>query len=46
MGFESFEKLEVYKKCRDFRIEISKVANQHFPEQEKFLLYLFTDKPA
>lgn len=38
MSFGSFEDLNVYKKCRLFRIEISKVVSQHFPDHEKYSL--------
>lgn len=38
MAFGSFEDLEVYKKCRELRIEVSNVVNQHFPEHEKYSL--------
>ena len=38
MRYQSFTKLDVYKKCRFFRREISNLAKDHFPEEEKYLL--------
>lgn len=38
MGNKSFADLDVYKECRKFRIMISAIVKQHFPEAEKFLL--------
>ena len=38
MAFGSFEDLDVYKKCRSFRIGVSNLVNQHFPEHEKYSL--------
>ena len=34
----SFTDLDVYKKCRAFRKEISAVVKTHFPSEEKYLL--------
>jgi four helix bundle protein len=38
MNYQSFTKLDVYKKCRFFRREISKMAKDNFPDEEKYLL--------
>ena len=38
MAFGNFEDLEVYKKYREFRIEVSNIVNQYFPEHEKYSL--------
>ncbi|HFA50206.1 MAG TPA: four helix bundle protein [Bacteroidetes bacterium] len=38
MSYRSFTTLDVYKKCRFFRKEISKLTISHFPKHEKYLL--------
>ena len=38
MKWSSFEELEVYQACREFRKEVSKIARKCFPPSEKFLL--------
>lgn len=38
MAFQNFFDLEVYKVCREFRINISKIAKENFPKQEQFTL--------
>ncbi len=34
----SFTELEVYKKCREFRMKISELIKSNFPKEEKYLL--------
>lgn len=38
MSYRSFTKLDVYKKCRIFRKEISELTKEFFPKEEKYLL--------
>ncbi|MCB0592904.1 MAG: four helix bundle protein [Lewinellaceae bacterium] len=38
MAWGSFEELEVYKKCRKLRQEVSRIVKAHFPPKEKYLL--------
>ena len=38
MSYRSFTKLDIYKKCRIFRKEISKLTTASFPKEEKYLL--------
>ena len=38
MAWGSFEELEVYKECRKLRQEVSRIAKEHFPSFEKYLL--------
>lgn len=38
MAWGSFEELEVYKECRKFRQEVSRIAKEYFPSSEKYLL--------
>ncbi len=38
MIYHRFTDLDVYKECRKFRTEISKVVKDNFPPSEKFLL--------
>lgn len=38
MSNRSFTDLNVYKECRKFRKEVSKVIKAHFPKVEKYLL--------
>ena len=37
MGFQTFEDLEVWKKCRDLRIFVKKLTLK-FPNEEKYVL--------
>lgn len=34
----SHTELEVYKKCREFRMTVSKIIKSHFPKDEKYLM--------
>jgi four helix bundle protein len=38
MTFNSFEDLEVYRTCRNFKKDIIKICRKFFPKEEKFLL--------
>ena len=38
MSNRSFTDLDVYKECRKFRKEVSKMIKVHFPKVEKYLL--------
>jgi len=38
MSYKNFTDLTVYKECRTFRKSVSKIAKEHFPKEEKFLL--------
>ena len=38
MAFQNFYDLDVYKKCRIFRKEVSNIVKKHFPSHERFLL--------
>ncbi len=38
MGYRKFTDLNVYKECRNFRIEIAKIVKANFPNEEKFAL--------
>ena len=38
MSFNSFEELEVFKRCRKFRKEIAALVKSNFPSDEKYLL--------
>jgi len=38
MSYESYTELKVYKKCRQFRKEVSKIVKVNFPKHEKYLI--------
>lgn len=38
MAFQNFYDLDVYKKCRIFRKDVSNIVKKHFSSNEKFLL--------
>lgn len=38
MAFQNFYDLDVYKKCRVFRKEVSNIVKKHFPAHEKYLI--------
>jgi len=38
MAFQNFHEMDVYKKCRIFRKDVSEIVKKHFPPHEKFLI--------
>ncbi len=38
MAFQNFYDLDVYKKCRVFRKEVSNIVKKHFPAHERYLI--------
>ena len=38
MAFQNFYEMDVYKKCRIFRKDVSEIVKKHFPPYEKFLI--------
>jgi four helix bundle protein len=37
-SYKHFYDMPVYKSCRNFRIEVSKIVRKNFPKEERFLL--------
>ena len=38
MAFQNFYEMDVCKKCRNFRKEVSNLVKKYFPAHEKYLL--------